>query len=92
MRATIKGWEYAEKHPEETVEAGLKRSHAGDRKVFMRQLTDSFKLLHTKSSQGKPLGWMSEKDWDESLKLLREYLKIPGGKPASAFYTNTFVQ
>jgi NitT/TauT family transport system substrate-binding protein len=91
VRATVKGWQYAQEHPEETVEAGLKRSEAGDKEVFMRQLTGTFKLLHTKNSKGKPLGWMSEKDWDESLKLLKEYLQLPGGKPASESYTNKFL-
>jgi NitT/TauT family transport system substrate-binding protein len=91
VRATVRGWEYAQEHPEETVDAGLKRSEAGKKDVFMRQLTDTFAYLHTNNSEGKPLGWMSEADWDESLKLLKQYFSLQTDRPARDFYTNDFL-
>jgi ABC-type multidrug transport system ATPase subunit len=91
VRATIRGWEYAQQHPEEAVGAGLKRSEGGKQDVFMRQLTETFKLLHTRNSEGKPLGWMSEADWEDSLKLLRQYFGLEGNRPAKDFYTNDFL-
>jgi len=90
-RATVKGWEYAQQHPDEAVDAALQRDFAGEREVFRRSLTDTFKLLHTPNTQGKPLGWMSDADWAASLQILKEYVDLQGDRPASDYYTNAFL-
>jgi NitT/TauT family transport system substrate-binding protein len=45
----------------------------------------------TPNTAGKPLGWMSEKDWEETVSVLKQYGGVTGPLAAGQLYTNEFV-
>jgi NitT/TauT family transport system substrate-binding protein len=52
------------------------------------QWLETLPRLQTKNTQGKPYGWMSEKDWDVSVDVLMKTGQIDKPIPASTLYTN----
>lgn len=95
VRATQKAWTEAQKNPGAAVDAFLKAfpKQVNDKPMFMRVMQLSLKMMGTPGTQGKPLGWMSEKDWESSQKVLIDF--TPGfkgkGLPVSEFFTNEFI-
>jgi NitT/TauT family transport system substrate-binding protein len=51
----------------------------------------SWKTWVTPNTQGKPLGWASDVDWAETVKVLKQYGGVTTPIEASALYTNEFV-
>ncbi len=90
VAATIKAWEYAIKNPRETVEIAKKAFPAIDVNVQEEVLRGSFRLLHTKNTEGKPVGWQSKEDWEATQNLLVEYFGVEKRLPIETYYTNEF--
>jgi NitT/TauT family transport system substrate-binding protein len=55
------------------------------------QWRDTLNHLHTKNNQGKPVGWMSEKDWVNSVDILRKTGMVTSDVPIAQLYTNEFI-
>jgi NitT/TauT family transport system substrate-binding protein len=51
----------------------------------------SWKTWVTPNTQGKPLGWASDVDWAETVKVLKQYGGVATPLEASVLYTNEFV-
>jgi len=45
----------------------------------------------TPTTAGKPLGWMSAKDWEETVAVLKQYGGVTSPLAAAQLYTNEFV-
>lgn len=88
VAGTIKAWEYALKNPRETVEVAKKAFPAIDVNVQEEVLRGSFNLLHTKNSEGKPIGWQAREDWETTQNLLLEYFDLGKKLPIETYYTN----
>ena len=43
-------------------------------------------------AKGKPLGTMAPQDWARTLDLMKQYQDVTTDLPATAFYTNQFVE
>jgi NitT/TauT family transport system substrate-binding protein len=43
------------------------------------------------NTEGKPFGWMSEKDWEETVEVLKQYGGVTASLQAHQLYTNDFV-
>ena len=54
-------------------------------------LENSLSLMETAETKGKPLGWMSEKDWDSTLDFLSENMSLSPRLPSSTYFTNEFL-
>ncbi len=78
---------------DEAVDIALKHSPGNDhrRASVNLQFVGTLELLKSKSTWGKPLGWMSETDWrsTEEILLKTGVLKTP--LPIKTYYTNEFV-
>lgn len=90
VKATIKSWEEAIKNPKESVETAKKTFPAIDVAVQEQVLKDSFPLLHTKHTEGKPIGWQAKEDWEATQELLIEYFGLEKKLPIDTYYTNEF--
>ncbi|MBI3127404.1 MAG: ABC transporter substrate-binding protein [Candidatus Tectomicrobia bacterium] len=94
-RATQRAWMEAQKNPEAAVDSFLKSfpKQAKDKPMFMEVMKLSLKMIGTENTKGKPLGWMSEKDWASSQRVLVDYTPGMKGKalPAGEFFTNDYV-
>ena len=91
VTASIKGFIYARQHPDEAVAITRKFSEAVVPEIARRELEMSFATWVTPNTAGKPLGWMSDKDWDSTVEVLKQYGGVTAPLQASALYTNDFV-
>ena len=95
VRATVHGFKDVMKKDnyDAAVENGLKLSGTTEkqRESIKLQLLESVSRFHTDNTEGKPFGWMSDKDWDKSIDILLKTKKIDKPFPASNLYTNKFV-
>jgi len=95
MAATAKAFREASK-PENIAEAvaiAVRDSGASEERTasVTLQWEDTLKHLHTSDTQGKPTGWMSEKDWSASLDILRKTDRLGSPMEAKALFTNEFI-
>jgi NitT/TauT family transport system substrate-binding protein len=88
---TIKGFLYGRKNPEEAVAIIKKFLETVDPAITRREMELSWKTWVTPNTKGKPLGWASDVDWIETVKVLKQYGGITGPLEANALYTNEFV-
>lgn len=94
VAAVVKGYQYTLEHPEEALEAIKLRSTelAGQpEEVLLEQVKLTMSLIHSQATEGKPIGWMAEEDWDRTLDLLFSTGGIET-RPANVdVFTNEFV-
>ena len=63
-----------------------------DPKVARQQFINMQKLLRTKNTEGKPLGWQSAEDWKETLDGLEQYAGMKGRLAVEEYFTNDFIE
>jgi NitT/TauT family transport system substrate-binding protein len=92
LRASAKALEDIVKpeNLEQAVDVGMRLSGGREerRESVKLQWLETLRRLHTKNTQGKPYGWMSDKDWDVSVDVLMKTGQIDKPIPASTLYTN----
>ena len=78
---------------EEAVNVGMRLSGARDerRESVKLQWLETVPRLRTKNTEGRPYGWMSEKDWAVSVDILLKTGQLEKPIPATSLYTNDFV-
>lgn len=93
LRATARGWAEAQKAPEAAVETIFKSfpQLREQQKVLRRQLELSFPTLETPNTKGKPLGWMSREDWQQTQQILAKYAGLGREIPAEQYFTNDYI-
>jgi NitT/TauT family transport system substrate-binding protein len=91
VKASIKGFLYGRQHPDEAVAITRKFSEAVVPEIARRELEMSFATWVTPNTAGKPLGWMSDKDWQSTVEVLKQYGGVSAPLEASALFTNEFV-
>lgn len=92
VSASVKGWQASVDDPQAAVDATLKHHPELAQNLTLAQLNATLKLLHTSATGDKPIGWMAQSDWQQTIDVLTKYL--PGFKADKAvtdFYTNEFV-
>ncbi|MFQ5913887.1 MAG: ABC transporter substrate-binding protein [Nitrospinota bacterium] len=92
VRATARSWEYARTHIKESIDSLMPRMQKGKRSTQTKTLENMMQILHTKNTQGKPLGWMSPKDWQDTVDNLYQTGLIKSKSPIGRYFTNDFVQ
>lgn len=89
LAATRKGLEYTFAHKDEAVEIFLKVSGNTQPAEFHRGVLDAYEAaLHSRATEGKPVGWMAESDWESMNGTLAQYGNMTGKKQASAYFSN----
>jgi NitT/TauT family transport system substrate-binding protein len=91
VKATVKGFLYARQHPDEAVAIIKKFGPEILPEIAKRELEMSFLNWETPNTAGKPLGWMSDKDWDSTVESLMQYGGVTTPLKAADLYTNEFV-
>jgi len=49
-------------------------------------------LLGSPGTKGKPIGWQSEAEWDEALRIMTEAGVVKPGLKGADMFTNSFVK
>jgi NitT/TauT family transport system substrate-binding protein len=91
VRASARSWQYAQTHIEEAIDSLMPRMIKGKRSTQVQTLKNTMQGLYTKNSKGKPLGWMSPKDWKETVDTLYETGLLKTRSPIDRYYTNQFL-
>jgi NitT/TauT family transport system substrate-binding protein len=91
VKASIKGFLYSREHPDEAVAITKTFSEAIVPEIARRELEMSFDNWVTPNTAGKPLGWMSDKDWESTVRVLKQYGGVTTPLEASVLFTNEFV-
>jgi NitT/TauT family transport system substrate-binding protein len=89
--ATIKGFLYAEKNHDEAITIIKKYGPEIVPEIAKREFEMSILNWNTPNTTGKPLGWMSDKDWDATVETLKAYGGVTTPLKAADLYTNDFV-
>jgi NitT/TauT family transport system substrate-binding protein len=90
VKATARSWEEAKKNPEAAVDATMKVKPDLNRASQIDQLKVDIELLDSPNSKGR-IGWGDQKDWDQTIALLKQYRDLQTDKPWTAFHTNEFL-
>jgi NitT/TauT family transport system substrate-binding protein len=91
VAASLKGFMYGRQNPDEMVAIVRKFSQAVEPSIAKREAELSWENWVTPNTANKPLGWSSDKDWDETVRVLKEYGGVNTPLEASQLYTNDFV-
>lgn len=91
IRATRQSFEASMADPEAAIAAGLKVKPDLDHDLSLGQLRAGLSLVKTPRGPDQPIGWMSDKDWDETLALMKQYQDLQTDMPPSAFWTNAYL-
>jgi len=91
VAATIKGFLWGRAHPDEAAQIIKEFSEATVPAISRREMELSWKTWVTPNTAGRPLGWMSDKDWESTVDVLRTYGGVTGPLEPDRLYTNEFV-
>jgi NitT/TauT family transport system substrate-binding protein len=89
--ATMRGLKDVIDNPEAGWKTVVKHRPEVDPALARIGLEYSLALLHTPETKGKPLGWMSEKDWNSTLDFLATYMELAPRLVPSKYYSNDFL-
>lgn len=89
-----RAWAQLRKHPEDGVKAMLaERPDAKlDAKVLLNQIKLTLDYFDTPATQGKPVGWQAQEDWEAALKSMQAAGVVNAGWNATDYYTNALVE
>jgi NitT/TauT family transport system substrate-binding protein len=90
VKATARSWDEAKKNPEAAVDAGMKAKADLNRQSTLDQLKVDIELMDSPNSKGRT-GWGDQKDWEETIALLKQYRDVATDQPWTAFHTNEFL-
>ena len=91
LRASQRGWDYTDKHRDEAAEIFLKHAKAFNKEIALLEINGTMTIIHTKHTEGKPLFWSAQEDWQESQDLLEKFAKMPAEKDMSKYFTNAYL-
>lgn len=88
IRATQKALAYTERNPDEAVAALAKIKPDLDKTLAMQQLKAGLTLVRANGGQTQPIGWMNPTDWDNTLRMGRDYSELKTDMKSGDFYSN----
>jgi NitT/TauT family transport system substrate-binding protein len=91
LAATVKGIDETLRAPEAGVEATMKARPGADRDALLEAAKRLGEFLHTKNSASHPSAWMAPADWEDSRRILVEYLGMKDTVPADTLFTNAYL-
>jgi NitT/TauT family transport system substrate-binding protein len=91
LAATAKGYKDAIANPQEASDIMMKYLPAGeDAEVLLKQVTAT--VESTNVIEGKTIGFQDEKDWQNTLNILKDTGQMPEIKSLDNYYTNAFFE
>jgi NitT/TauT family transport system substrate-binding protein len=93
VRATAKALDWTIANPQKAIDI-LIESNPNQKintATALPVLKQSLSLLHTKRTEGKPVGVSDRQDWADAEKILVEYLKIKPVDNPDRYFTNEFL-
>jgi NitT/TauT family transport system substrate-binding protein len=91
LAATVKGIEETLRTPAAAVDATLKLRPGADRDALLEPAKKLGEFLHTRNNLSRPTAWMAREDWEESRRILIEYLGMKETVPTDVLFTNAYL-
>lgn len=91
VAASLRGFLYARQNPAEAALINRKFAETSDPAITQREMEMSWNTWVTPNTRGRPLGWMSDKDWESTVQVLREYGGVANPPDPKQLFTNEFV-
>ena len=92
VRATVRGWAAARENPRAATESYVRRFPELDIDVITASVAGFTELMSTPNNEGMPPGWMSPRDWQDTLDILAAADALPpGNRSLDAYFTNEFI-
>lgn len=92
LRATQRGWQYTYEHRDEAAKIFVKYAPAFTEEIARLEIDGTMTILHSKRTEGKPLGYSDAADWKETQDLLVNYAGMKDPKPdVTVYFTNEFL-
>jgi NitT/TauT family transport system substrate-binding protein len=82
---------YGRQNVDEMIAIARKYSPAIEPAIARREAEMSWQAWISPNTAGKPFGWMAEKDWQETVAVLKQYGGVTTPLEAQQLYTNEFV-
>ncbi|HZD10584.1 MAG TPA: ABC transporter substrate-binding protein [Candidatus Binatia bacterium] len=93
MRASLRGWEWALDHPEETANMVVSEYlPGGDPDAELWLLNASRDLILTDETAEHGIGWMNPQKWEDGIATLVQYDQIDESVPVDEIMTDQFVE
>lgn len=90
LKASVRSWEEAKRNPQAAVDAAMKVKPDLNRQSTLDQLMVDIDLLDSPNSKGR-IGMGAQKDWEQTLELLKKYRELDTKADWTAFHTNEFL-
>jgi ABC-type nitrate/sulfonate/bicarbonate transport system substrate-binding protein len=87
---SIKSWDEAKKNPDAAVDAAMKAKADLNRQSTKDQMMVDFELMDSPNVKGRT-GFGDERDWKQTIELLKKYRGLETTSDWTAFHTNDFV-
>jgi NitT/TauT family transport system substrate-binding protein len=91
VAATLKGFLHGRQNVDEMIAIARKYSPAIEPAIARREAEMSWQSWVSPNTAGKPFGWMAQKDWQETVDVLKQYGAVTTPLEAQQLYTNEFV-
>jgi len=91
VKATVRSFEAAIKDPEASIKAGQKVKADMETALSLAQLKVGFGLMKTDATAKLPTGAFAQKDWEDTLELMKKYMALETSMKATEFFTNDFL-
>ncbi len=91
LAATAKGYKEGTADPDAAIAGDGQGTPLIDKKLQLVQLKRFPPFLHSAKSEGKPFGWTSKEDWEQTQSLLQKYFDMKGQVDLASVYTNEYL-
>jgi NitT/TauT family transport system substrate-binding protein len=91
VKATVRSFEAAVKEPEASIKAGQKVKADLETALSLDQLKVGIGLMKTEATKSLPTGHFAEKDWADTLELMKKYMSLETTLKPGDLFTNEFL-
>jgi NitT/TauT family transport system substrate-binding protein len=91
VKASLKGWEFTLKNPEEAINIMAKYRPDIDKPIFLTNLKLIIDLFRTNRYKQNGVGWVEEKKMADSINIISKYRDLKVEMKTSDLYTNEYL-
>ena len=90
VKASTRAWNEAKKNPDAAIDVAMKVKPDLNRQSTKDQMLVDFELMDSANVKGKT-GFGDEKDWSQTIEILKKYRGLETNATWTAFHTNDFL-
>ena len=91
VKASLRGWEFTLKNPEEAIDILSKNRPEIDKNLMLGNLKLIIDLFRTNRYKQNGIGWVDDKKMTDSIKIISQYRDLKVEMKSSEVYTNEFL-